>query len=235
MDSQNIHGIILQLKSITEGIDKIARGVNNPLAVLVPFVGVIVALVLGVAGIFQDRIRYWLCKPKLRVTFKEPATIITDRNYGNIPHYNFAFKIENTGKSTLEDAEALISNIWQIDENGEKKTVNPLEFNLTWKDHGGTTIPKIPSNTHKFFNFGDILKPSLLPEGSFCNFPPPASVEFRFTDAGIILKSSEDYKIKIIFSANNVKPQIKIYKLDIKNKWINNVNNIKEMISIEER
>ena len=219
MDSQNIHGIMLQLKSITEGI-------NNHWAVWVSLAGVIM---VGVAGIFQDRIRYWLCKPKLRVTFKE-SSIITDRNYGNIPHYNFAFKIENTGKSTLENAEALVSD---IDGNREEK-VNPVEFNLTWKDHGGTTIPRIPSNTYKFFNFGDILEPSLLPEGSFCNFPPPASVEFRFTDTGIILKSPEDYKIKIIFSANNVKPQIKIYKLKISNKWADKSNNLKEMISIKE-
>ena len=135
MDGKNIHGIMSQLKSIAEGI-------NNHWAVWVSLAGVIM---VGVAGIFQDRIRYWLCKPKLRVTFKE-SSIITDRNYGNIPHYNFAFKIENTGKSTLENAEALVSD---IDGNrGEK--VNPVEFNLTWKDHGGTTIPRIPSNTYKF-------------------------------------------------------------------------------------
>ncbi len=188
-----------------------------------------------IASIFLifDRIKSWLSKPILKVTFKE-SSIITDRNYGNIPHYNFAFKIENTGKSTLEHAEALVSDIWwQIDGNREEK-VNPVEFNLTWKDHGGTTIPKIPSNTYKFFNFGDILEPSLLPEGSSCNFHPPASVEFRFTDTGIILKSSEYYKIKIIFSANNVKPQIKIYKLKISNKWADKPNNLKEMISIKE-
>ena len=113
-----------------------------------------------IASIFLifDRIKSWLSKPILKVTFKE-SSIITDRNYGNIPHYNFAFKIENTGKSTLEDAEALVSDIWwQIDGNREKK-VNPVEFNLTWKDHGGTTIPKIPSNTYKFLILETFLNP----------------------------------------------------------------------------
>ena len=111
MDSQNIHGIMLQLKSITEGIDKIAKGVNSSWTGWISLLGVIVALALGVAGIFQDRIRYWFRKPKLRVSFKEPDIIITDGNYGGNPHYNFVFKIENTGKSTFEDVEALVSDI----------------------------------------------------------------------------------------------------------------------------
>ena len=92
MDSQNIHGIMLQLKSITEGIDKIAKGVNSSWTGWISLLGVIVALALGVAGIFQDRIRYWFRKPKLRVSFKEPDIIITDGNYGGNPHYNFVFK-----------------------------------------------------------------------------------------------------------------------------------------------
>ncbi len=36
MDSQNIHSIILQLKSIAESIDKVAKGVNNSWTVWIP-------------------------------------------------------------------------------------------------------------------------------------------------------------------------------------------------------
>ena len=223
MDGKNIHGIMSQLKSIAEGI-------NNHWAVWVSLAGVIM---VGVAGIFQDRIRYWLCKPKLRVTFKEPATIITDRNYGNIPHYNFVFKIENTGKSTLEDAEALVSDIWKLNEVEEKK-LNPTPFNLRWNINGSITIPKIPSNTYKFFNFGDILKPDpQLPQSSFVNFRPPSSIEFINKEINSI-KSPGEYKIKIIFSGNNTELLIKNYKFKISNKWADKPNNLKEMISIKE-
>ena len=233
MDSQNIHGITSQLKSITVGIDKIAEGVNNPWTVWVPLAGVIVALALGVDGIFQDRIRYWLRKPKLRVTFKEPAAIITDGNYGNIPHYNFAFKIENIGKSTLEDAEALVSDIWKLN-GGEEKKLNPMPFNLRWNINGSITIPKIPSNTYKLFNFGDILKPDpQLPQSSFVNFRPPSSIEFFNKEINSI-KSPGESKIKIIFSGNNADPLIKTYKLKINNNWVEDVKNIKGMLSIEE-
>ncbi len=109
-----------------------------------------------------------------------------------------------------------------------------MPFNLTWQQRGGITIQKIPCNTCKDFNFGDILKPKSEPE-QFASYPSPSSIEFKFVDVDkkVNLKSGE-HKIRIEFSANNVKPQIKIYKLDIKNKWVDDVNNIKEMLLIEE-
>ena len=156
-------------------------------------------------------------------------------NTATLLHYNFTFKIENTGKSTLEDAEALIIDISKIEGNSKEEKKNPDEFNLTWKGHGGTTIPKIFLNTYKFFNFGDILKPNpQQSEGSFVSYRPPSSIKFKFIDEKINLESNCEYKIKIRFSANNIKPQIKIYKLDIKNEWADDVNNIKKMLLIEE-
>jgi hypothetical protein len=53
MDSQNIHGIMLQLKSITEGIDKIARGVNNPLAVWVSLIMAGGTFILAIATVYM--------------------------------------------------------------------------------------------------------------------------------------------------------------------------------------
>ena len=140
MDSQNIHSIILQLKSITESIDKIAKGVNNSWTVRISLAGILVALLLGVIGIFQEKIRTWILKPKLKVVIENYN--ISDRDPNSIPRYNFVVRIKNSGKSTLEDAEVLISDIWQMKGNGEEK-INFMPFNLTWKGHGGTTIPKI--------------------------------------------------------------------------------------------
>ena len=231
MDSQNIHGIILQLKSITESIDKIAEGVNNSWRVWISLAGILVALLLGVIGIFQEKIRTWILKPKLRVVIENYK--IPDMDYGGIPCYNFIIKIKNGGKSTLEDAEALISDIWQMNGNREEK-INFMPFNLTWKGHGAT-IPKIPIHTYKYFDFGNILRPDTqLPEGSFVIFRPPSSIEFKTVNEEINLKSPGKYKIKIIFSGNNIKPQIKIYKFDIKNEWADDVYNIKKMLLIEE-
>ena len=70
MDSQNIHGIILQLKSITESIDKIAGDFNNPWTIWISLAGILVALLLGVIGIFQEKIRTWILKPKLKVVIE---------------------------------------------------------------------------------------------------------------------------------------------------------------------
>ncbi len=116
MDSHNIQYISSQLKAIAESIGKIAKGFNNPWTIWVP---ILTTLFLGFIAIFQNKVRYWFYKPKLNVSFKEPAAIITDMDhYGNIPYYNFVFEIKNTGKSTLEDAEALITDIWELNEGG---------------------------------------------------------------------------------------------------------------------
>ena len=184
MDSQNIHSIILQLKSITESIDKIAKGVNNSWTVWISLAGILVALLLGVTGIFQEKIRTWILKPKLKIVIENYN--ISDRDPNSIPRYNFVVRIKNSGKSTLEDAEALISDIWQMKGNGEEK-INFMPFNLIWKGHGGTTIPKIPIHTFKYFDFGNILEPAQLSEGSF---------EFKTVNNEVNLKSGE-YKIKV--------------------------------------
>ncbi len=83
MDSQNIHSIILQLKSITESIDKIAKWVNNSWMVWISLIGISLALLLGVIGIFQEKIRTWILKPKLKVVIENYKII--DRDYGGIP------------------------------------------------------------------------------------------------------------------------------------------------------
>lgn len=233
MDGHNIQYISTQLNAIAKSVYKIAKGVNNPWNFIINFAGVAVPLLLGFIAIFQDKIRYCLFKPKLNVSVKEPAGIITDKDYyGGNPHYKFVFEIKNTGKSTLEDAETLVTDIWELNKNANK--LNPMPFNLTWQQKGDITIPKIPSNTYKFFNFGDILKPDSEQHVSqYRNYSPPSSIEFKFVDKKIDLKTGNKYKIRIEFSGNNIKPQIKFYKLEIKNKWVEDVKNIKEMLTIE--
>ncbi len=54
---------MLQLKSITESIDKIARGVNNHWTVwIAPISSFVTALFLGFIAIFQDKIKYYFYK-----------------------------------------------------------------------------------------------------------------------------------------------------------------------------
>ena len=228
MDSQNIKDLILQLKIMSNNIHKIAENDNNPLTVWIPilttlFMGFI-AILMGIIAIFQDKIESYFCKPKIEINHIESP--IYKRYSRNISRYNFVFEIKNTGKSTLEDAEALVTEISKL--NGEKEEkIGNLSFNLAWRDKGGTTIGKIPLNTHKYFDFGNIKKPK-----------NSDLIEFEFS--ALLLRKeikplkSGEYKIKIEFSANNVKPQIKIYKLVIKNEWADEVKNIKRMILIEE-
>ena len=234
MDTQNIHLILSQLKAIAENIGKVVKGINNPLTIWVP---ILTTLFLGFIAIFQDKIRFCIFKPKLKVIFREPILITNSGN--NRPlQYDFLFEIKNIGESTLEDCEALVTEIWELNGGGEK-LLNPWPFNLIWKGKGGTTILKIPPNTYKFFDFGNIIKPK--PESqklvhNSVTFPSPTNIELIFATGGGTkpLKSNVEYKIIIIFSGNNIDPLIKTYKLTLNDKWADNPDNIKEMVLIEE-
>ncbi|MCL4546384.1 MAG: hypothetical protein M1576_01415 [Deltaproteobacteria bacterium] len=224
MDSQNIHGIILQLKLITEGVDKIAKGVNNSWTVWVPLIiPSIVALLLGVAGIFQDRIRYWFYKPKLVVVIVN-YHLKQGRINGSDSYHNFLFKIENIGKSSMEDVEVLIKEIWKLKEKS-REGIDFIPLKLKWKNYGSNlTMPKIPSFVYEYADFGYVDKPIES---------EPLLIKFQIDNSAIELYQGR-YEIKIRFSANNIEPEEITYNLEIKNTWVDDGKNIKEMLSIEE-
>lgn len=124
----------------------------------------------------------------------------------------------------MEDAEASVNEISKL-KGGEEKIINHLSFHLIWKGKGGITTGKIPPNTYEYFDFGNIMKPN-----------PDQLIELIFTAGGEIklLKSNGSYKIRIEFSANNIDHLIKTYILELKDKWADNPDNIKEMVLIKE-
>ncbi len=231
MDSENIKDIILQLQIMSKNILKIAKNENNPLTVWIP---ILTTLFMGFIAIFLDKIKYCLFKPKPKAIFREPK-LITNSGNNKPPKYDFLFGIKNIGKSTLEDCEALVAEIWKLNGGGEE-LIN-LPFNLGVKNIGGITIRKIPSNGCKFFVFGEIIKPEPKPdESNFATYPSPTNIELTFTAGEGIqpLKSNGEYKIIIEISGNNINPSLKTYKLTLKDRWADNPDNIQEMVSIEE-
>ena len=222
MDSQNIHSIILQLKSITESIDKIAKGVNNHWMIwIAPIFSLITALFLGFIAIFQDKIKYCCYKPKFDVKITN-YHINSSRIKGSDSHYNFLLKIENVGKSSMEDVEVLIQEIWKLDEKS-KNEINFIPLKLKWKNYDNNlTMPKIPSLVCEYSDFGYVDSPIES---------KPLSIKFQI-DNSVIELCQGSYEIKIRFSANNIKPEEIKYNMTIKNEWN---NDIKKTISINQK
>ncbi|MDP2947120.1 MAG: hypothetical protein Q8N88_03315 [Nanoarchaeota archaeon] len=221
-----------QLKSIAEGV-------NNPWTVWVSLLGVFVALLLGVIGIFQGRIRSWFKKPKLNVSIKlEPPDChkIAMRNPQTGAYvcdsYYFRFRVENTGNYQMEDVEAIPVELYKKINGKFEKVNNFLPLNLVWAHYHNITMPKIQPLMFKHLDFGHITK-SNFANLSYFGISESARIVFQLDLAVIPNTGSHilipgDYKIKILFAANNLKPIAKIYNIEIKDNW---TDDEKEMLN----
>lgn len=224
----------------------IAEGVNNPWGVWVSLLGVFVALLLGVIGIFQDWIRSCFRKPKLNVSIKlEPPDChkIAMRDPWNGEHvchsYYFRFKVENTGNYQMEDVEAMPVELYKKINGKYEKVNNFLPLNLVWTHYHNITMPKIQPLMFKHLDFGHITKSEFA---NLSDFGISENVKIVFQldlavipNTGSHILTPGDYKMKILFAANNLKPIKKIYHIEIKDEWTDDEQEmLKENILIEE-
>lgn len=208
----------------------IAEGINNPWTIWVSLLGVFVALLLGVLGIFQDWIRSWFRNPRIKVSIKvappdchKTSFYRSDVDRKVCDTYYFRFRVENTGNFYAEDVEAMITEVYKKDGGQYKKVMEFLPLNLVWSHYRQITIPKIQPKLFKHLDLGYILKPETEYLTRF-NIRERPNVIFELDVAvrpntGSHILIPGDYKIKIIFAANNHKPVEKIYSLTIKDAW----------------
>lgn len=192
--------------------------------------GVVVALFLGLAGIFQSWIKSKIWRPKINVLmqiappdchktdFKNPQTgeFICDTYY-------FRFRVENIGNYKMEDSEAMPIELYKNVNGKYEKIINFLPLNLVWAHYHNVTMPKIQPNMFKHLDFGHITK-SRFANLPYFNITENPEIVFQLdlavlphTGSHILLPG--DYKMKILFAANNLKPIEKTYRLLIKDKW----------------
>ena len=208
----------------------IAEGVNNPWMIWVSLLGVSVALLLGIVGIFQGWIRSWFKKPKLKTSIKlEPPDChkIAMRNSQTgqfvCDCYYFRFRVENIGNFYAEDVEVMITEVYKKNGGQYEKLMEFLPLNLVWSHYRQITISKIQPKLFKHLDLGYILKPEAKYLTRF-NITERPNVIFELDVAvrpntGSHILIPGDYKIKIIFAANNHKPVEKIYSITIKDTW----------------
>lgn len=221
---------------IEEGLQQlklIAEGVKNPWAVWIPFLGVLVALLLGLVGIFQDWIRAWFRKPRLNISIKlaPPDCHKTAFYQAGIDRkicdtYYFRFRVENSGNYYAEDVEAMVTEVYKKEDGGYVKVPNFLPLNLVWAHYGTVTAPKIQPKLFKHLDLGHILEFNAEYLQRFrINSTPNIFFEFDVaskpnTGSHILLPG--DYQVKIIFAGNNFKAQEKVYNLVIRDAWDEN-------------
>jgi len=192
---------------------------------------IIIALLLGLLGIFQDRIRSIFWKPRIKVAMKLKSPDchkIAMRNSQTgqfvCDSYYFRFLIENSGNFQMENVEAIVTEVCKKEANGEyKKMENFLPLNLVWAHYHNVEMPKIQPHLFKHLDFGHITK-SNFANLEYFGIENSSQVVFQFDLAVIPNHGSHillpgDYNITIKFAANNLSPIIKKYNFVIANKW----------------
>jgi hypothetical protein len=154
------------------------------------------ALFLGACALFvpyfSELIKRYIFSPNLTITFDQSPPLChktflrskpDSKEQYNEPAYYFRFFIENTGKSTARQCEAVLKNIWIYDSAN-----NPLLFEnfapvIVW--WSGTSEPYVNINPMRNFmgNIGHISSPKHQKErerSRFIDIPDHDGNELRF-------------------------------------------------------
>jgi hypothetical protein len=206
-----------------------------------------VAIIALILAIFQDWLRSLFQKPELQMGIKKEApdcykAIFRNPQTGEYLHdcYYFRFKVDNTGNYQMEDAEIMIIEIEErlLDGKYHKRT-DFLPMNFVWSYYRTLTMPKIQPKLFKHCDLGHIMKAE---DANLENFGKTKSSNIvlildvvRPTFIGAHILEPGDYNIKIKFAANNLKPELKIYNVVIKDEWTENEEEmLKRNVSIRE-
>ena len=195
---------------------------------LVPLLGILVALILGIVGIFQDWIRSLFKKPELKTSIKlEPPDChkiaIRNSQTGQFvcDSYYFRFWVKNIGNYQMEEAEAMATELYKkVNIKYEKVKIQPKLFKHLDLGH-------IVKNEFANLNLFGLNSTSNIVLILDVEVPPNTGSHIIFPG---------DYKIKIVLAANNLKPVEKIYNIVIKDNWTDDEDDmLAKNVSIKEK
>lgn len=186
-------------------------------AIVVPSLA---ALLIAVAGIFQDSIRRWLIGPRLRVQFKmsEPFVGVAKigESKGDPPEIGFCFRIgvTNWGKSAAARVRVLLTLVEKYNESALRYEVEewfvPIE--LDWCHGIGSELQALNPQTSIYFDLGhcELIDSS---KRSAADFDAPQAKQFvlktsriNARESGYVLREDTQYQLRIQVSAANSGP-----------------------------
>lgn len=234
--SSNIDGegqmIESQLDSIRIVLKRIAERENMPWEALV-------ALILGISAIFglPEIVKNWRVKPNIKVSMQlEPPDClkipVTNTATGQILYdtYYLRFKVENTGNFRMEDVEVFAMELFKRKDNNVRfsKVNSFLPMHLRWSNVGEVTMPKILPGLHKHCDLGHIVQnPNpYVNLGAFGLLGRSHAVFILDTqvtpNTGSNYLLPAEYRLKVAFAANNLKPKYYWVSVKIFNRWSSN-------------
>ncbi len=186
----------------------------------------IATIIIALVAIFQDRIRLFINRPKLRaelslnppdchkipLAMRKPA--LSDEDF--IDTYYFRIRIHNDGNTPAENVEVFAASLIKVNDLGERELVDSfLPMNLTWSHIGGMYFKSILPEMYKHCDLGFIMHPdgnSNLPTEIRQTIATGNNTVFIFeqivkpNNLGHIIGSGR-YYLDLIIAAQNAKPR----------------------------
>jgi hypothetical protein len=207
------------------------------IVVSVEIAGIILAIVLGIAGTFQDSIKSCIYRPELKVSFisqpPDAHKVALRDDKASFLHHRFYFrlKVENIGNCEMEDVEIVVVECSKENALGKyEKIFDFLPLNLSWSHYARRENPYamrlIPAGFFRHCSFGYITKSqdAKLELYEKCEIGKNYKVVFNLDTvikpySGEHILSPGDYKIKIVITGKNLKSEEKTVRLYVEDEW----------------
>ncbi|MFH0731375.1 MAG: hypothetical protein V2A72_00445 [Candidatus Omnitrophota bacterium] len=206
--------------------------------------GFIGTLILASIAIFQDKMRSYVSRPKLKAhIFLSPPDChripVTNRENGKhiCNGFYFRFRIENYGNSVAEKVEVFAKSLKRR-KNGKLIPVELfLPMNFVWAYVGGMYFPAIAPAMYKHCDLGHILDPQKrqLIDAENKDVEDIGKALFSFeqivksNNKGYLIEPGE-YILEIKVAAFNARPILQKFELQFTGLW---TENEKEMLGKE--
>lgn len=201
------------------------------------WVGIIVAILIGLAGIFEAK--NWIFKPKLCISIDltppdchmVPLTRKgTDEVIDNV--YYLRFRIDNNdGIREARDVQVMATELYKFSDREYKKVDSFLPLNLVWSHmhemamENRMTMKTIPAGVFRHCDLGYLThnswKDQLL---NLYHLGKQANVILKMDtivepNTGSHIVFPGKYRLTVHISASNAKPLRKVFQIEIKDIW----------------
>jgi hypothetical protein len=202
----------------------------------------ITTLLLALVAAFQDKIRSWLLRPALNVSFKmSPPDCIKTKiavmspSFGDkeADCYYFRLRVSNRGNHPATNVEVYASELHRRKDDGIWSKVDQFQpMNLKWANLGQPVLPIIHRGMEKLCDVGHIIDPAKRPQ-FFFDQPPshlltdPAltgkasmSLDLEvipFTFSHILLPGT--YRLKLMIAATELHPITQVIEIELLGTW----------------
>lgn len=196
---------------------------------------VIVALLLGLVGLFQKWIRSLFFYPELEINFHTTPPDAHKTLYGyrdtkgrerQADCYYYRLNITNSGNKRAENVEVRVESKYKENEEGAfEKDENFMPLNLIWSHDRKMQRESIAPTLSRYCDFGFIIEPSCKKFVTSQTKVNPSSDIVLALDlvvkpsTGTFLVLPGKYRFKIIAVGDNSNTTEEIFEIELKDYW----------------